>query len=215
MGPKPKWTNENIKIGFEKFLLEHNRLPTANEIDKLDYLPSSRQIQRKFGGLENLREVLGYKETHFGKGRYRSRSVTRTSIRGRNAEIEMERILKRKFGDVFVHTERMFGNFRKRVDFYVYSPDGNFGVEIFYPGTFRDLQKNIDIKVGNYTDFFEKLYFVVANPQLTQQELDRYVQAKKRKKLSSKQKLVTLDNFIKFIETKEVYPNPVKEFSKQ
>ena len=66
------WTLEKIREGFERFRVEHGRLPIAPEIDKLDYLPSSRQIQRKFGGLEKLRADLGYEDTHFGRGTYRS-----------------------------------------------------------------------------------------------------------------------------------------------
>ena len=52
------WT-VNRKEGFERFVQENGRLPSAVEIDAIDYLPSSRLIQRKFGGLERLRGALG------------------------------------------------------------------------------------------------------------------------------------------------------------
>jgi hypothetical protein len=51
---EPKWNNENIKAGFDRFITENGRLPTAYEIDDCSYLPSARQIQRRFGGLSNL-----------------------------------------------------------------------------------------------------------------------------------------------------------------
>ena len=54
---KDEWTTERIKDGFERFRKENGRLPIASEIDSLEYLPSARQIQRKFGGLEKLREL--------------------------------------------------------------------------------------------------------------------------------------------------------------
>ena len=44
--PKKIWTEGNIKIGFLRFYTEHNRLPRSHEIDSLDYLPSSRLIQK-------------------------------------------------------------------------------------------------------------------------------------------------------------------------
>ena len=98
------WTIESIKSGFERFRIEHGRLPTAPEIDTLDYLPSSRQIQRKFGGLEKLRTLLGYADTHFGKGIFRTQIANRIGIKGRQVELMLEKILRKKFGEVFVHT---------------------------------------------------------------------------------------------------------------
>ena len=147
------WTVEKIMEGFKKFELEFGRLPTAPEIDKLSYLPSSRQIQRKFGGLEKLREVLGYKDTNFGRGDYRTKIALRVNKKGRESEIELEKLLRNKFGEVFVHTERIFDDSKNRVDFYVYSPDGNFGIDVFYTGTIQDLQKNINLKIDKYLKF--------------------------------------------------------------
>ena len=43
---KTIWTEENIKIGFMRFYVEHDRLPRAHEIDSIAYLPSSRLIQK-------------------------------------------------------------------------------------------------------------------------------------------------------------------------
>ena len=149
-----EWTIEKVKEGFNRFYTEHGRLPTSPEIDKIDYLPSSRQIQRKFGGLENLRAQLGYADTHFGKGKYRSAIATRVNSRGRIAEIELENVLRKKFGEVFVHTEKIFDDSKNRVDFFIYSPDGNFGIDIFYTDTMLDLQKNINIKIDKYLNLF-------------------------------------------------------------
>ena len=109
-----QWTVEKIKEGFDRFWSENNRLPTAPEIDQLDYLPSSRQIQRKFGGLEKLRTVLGYEDTHFGKGAYRSEIANRVNTKGRDTEISLEKILREKFQEVFVHTERIFDDSKNK-----------------------------------------------------------------------------------------------------
>lgn len=204
---KGAWTKEDIREGFERFRIEHGRLPTSPEIDKLDYLPSSRQIQRKFGGLEQLRAILGYKDTHFGKGAFRSEIANRTGTRGRDAELALEKILREKFGEVFVHTERIFDNSKNRVDFYVYSPGGNFGIDIFYTETMRDLQKNINIKIDKYTKFPHKLYFVVGNETFTQTELDDYM-AQKRKVLPDNIRIVNLQELAFLIGPMRVYPNP-------
>jgi hypothetical protein len=201
------WTIEKIKEGFERFRIENGRLPISPEIDKLDYLPSSRQIQRKFGGLEKLRTVLGYEDTHFGKGLFRSEIANRTNIRGRNAELELEKILREKFGEVFVHTERIFDDSKNRVDFYVYCPDGDFGIDIFCTETMKDLQKNINIKIDKYQKFPHQLFFVVGNTQFEQKELDEYV-ILKRKTLPQNTTIITLQTLFEIMKNKSRYPNP-------
>lgn len=205
---KTKWTKENIKEGFEKFYLEYGRLPIAPEIDKVDYLPSSRQIQRKFGGLEKLREVLGYKDTNFSRGLYRSNLAHRANRKGRETELELEKILRKKFNEVFVHTERVFDNSKNRVDFYIYSPSGNFGIDIFYTDTMQDLQKNINIKIDKYQKFPDDLYLVVANPIFVQEELNSY-SGRKSKTLPLNTSIITLKTLLKLIGKKKAYKNPL------
>ncbi|HPW25931.1 MAG TPA: aminotransferase class V-fold PLP-dependent enzyme, partial [Tenuifilaceae bacterium] len=74
------------------------------------------------------------------------------------------------FGEVFVHSEKPFfyGTNKIRVDFYIFCPDGNFGVDIFFTENIRDLQKNINIKLDKYGDFKDKLYFVLDGGLITQ-----------------------------------------------
>ena len=205
--PNDLWTQEKIREGFERFRVEHDRLPTAPEIDALDYLPSSRQIQRKFGGLEKLRELLGYEDIHFGKGVFRSKIATRSNTKGRDTEIALEKILREKFGEVFVHTERIFDDSKNRVDFYIYSPDGNFGIDVFYTDTMRDLQKNINIKIDKYKNFPHQLFLAVGNGTFLQKDLDDYM-GTKRKVLPGNTSIVNLETLNHFIMPKRVYPNP-------
>lgn len=203
------WTIEKIKDGFEKFRREHGRLPIAPEIDRLDYLPSSRQIQRKFGGLEKLRSVLGYEETNFGKGKYRSQIAYRINKKGREVELELEKTLRRKFNEVFVHTERIFDDSKKRVDFLVYSPSGIFGIDVFYTDMIQDLQKNINIKIDKYLRFPYQLFLVVANPIFSQEQLDLYSRDK-RKKLPPNTQILSMRSLLAQLEIKDSYPDPIK-----
>lgn len=144
---KEIWTEEKIKVGFMRFCNEHDRLPRSHEIDSVDYLPSSRLIQKKFDGLEKLRAKLGFTDTHFGKGDFRSVIAHNANVMGYNYERELEQLLYTQFGEVFVHSEKMLGTSKGRVDFFVYSPNGNFAIDIFYSGTMRTLQSNVNIKV--------------------------------------------------------------------
>ena len=190
---------------------EYGRLPLAQEVDKLDYLPSSRQIQKKFGGLVKLRGELGYQENRFGRGLFRSKIASRVNVRGRNAELMLQKILINMFGEVFVHTEKIFDNSKNRVDFYIYSPTGNFGIDVFYTETMRSLQSNINIKINKYRNFPARLFIVVANNSFNQKELDLYANSKIRP-LSKKTKIITLDTLINLLKKKRVYRNPLKKF---
>ena len=49
--------------------------------------------------------------------------------------------LRGELGEVFVHTEKIFDNTKNRVDFYIYSPSGNFGIDVFGTDTMHNLQK--------------------------------------------------------------------------
>lgn len=167
------WTKEKIQTGFDRFFKENGRLPTAPEIDECDYLPSSRSIQRSFGGLRKLREDLGYEDTDFGVGKFRSALATKAGNSGLQAEVRLEKILTKLFGQVFVHTQRRYGDGKSRFDFVVYAKDVSFGVDVFSTSTTRDMQKNINLKMDRYGDFKNNsiLYFVVSSNKLTSSDV--------------------------------------------
>ncbi|OGI95097.1 hypothetical protein A2917_01745 [Candidatus Nomurabacteria bacterium RIFCSPLOWO2_01_FULL_42_17] len=167
------WSTERLKIAFDRFLSENGRLPTAPEVDRTDYLPSSRQIQRRFGGLKALRELLGYEVTDFGSGASRSGIATRGNLRAKAAERELEQELAQLFGEPFVHSEKYYGPGRNRADFIVYTMDGHFGIDVFTTETKHDLQKNVALKIDKYLDFPKsvRLFFVVVSQNLSEDEV--------------------------------------------
>lgn len=169
-----EWTEERIKEGFDRFIEENGCVPTAFQVDGCSYLPSSRWIQLKFGGLKKLRAALGYEDTDFTSGSIRAQTSTRIGKRGLQVEWDIEKYLTGHFGEIYVHTEKRYGSKRQRVDFFVFSPDGNLGVEVFFPATLRDVQPNVRAHVGRYLDFPEnvQLFFVVANDRISQEEVD-------------------------------------------
>ena len=54
-----RWDLDKVKIGLDKFYREFGRYPTATEFENYPHLPSARQMQRRFGGIVQLRETLG------------------------------------------------------------------------------------------------------------------------------------------------------------
>ncbi|MAZ29774.1 hypothetical protein CL655_00630 [bacterium] len=200
---KRVWTDDKLKAGFDAFIAEHGRLPSSHEVDTYHLLPTARSIQKRCGGLVALRERLGYTDTHLGTGAHRSAIAYEVGIRGRQLEIELEVQLQERFGERSVHTEKIF-NGKQRVDFYVYTKSGVFGADIFFPATTRTMQNNINIKMKKYQHFTEPLYLVVANPEITQTQLDTYTQNRKEP-FSENISLLTQENFMTEIENYEAY----------
>ena len=198
-----EWSKEKIKNAFDDFVKLNGRLPTAPEIDLSSTLPSSRQIQRKFGGLRALRAELGYDVTDFGSGDFRSQIAKTHGQRGSDAERLMEQELITKFGELFVHTEKLYGKGKNRVDFFVYAQNSNFGIDIFTSETTRDFQKNINIKIDKYI-YFPKdtpLYFALSSNSLTSLEI--------HKALANMSKLAKLPN-LKVLMIEQLYSEIIK-----
>jgi len=205
---KEIWTKEIIKEGFNRFFSEYGRLPRSEEIDKLPYLPSSRLIQKKYNGLEQLRTELGFTDVHFGKGSHRTTIAHQVNVRGRSHERTLETTLHQKFGEVFVHSEKILSSSKVRVDFYIYSPSGNFAIDVFYSNTMRTLQSNINIKLNKYAKHNVVIYLLSANNNISQHDLDVYVKAK-RNTLPQNVHIVSLSNFLSSINEMGFYENPI------
>lgn len=218
-----QWTAEKIKAGFDRFIKEHGRLPKSMELDKsgiVDYLPNRKFIERNFGGFEKLRRELGYPDTHFGKGKFRSEIAHRVNASGREIERVLEKLLRDKFGEVFVHTEKIFDNTKNRVDFYIYSPSGNFGIDVFGTDTMHSLQANVNAKLSKYSGFSDKLFFVVASDSFSQDELDNYIERKNFrimfwknregvKTLHKNARIITIKTLGQVLNDMTAYPNPL------
>lgn len=205
-----EWSKERIKSAFDEFVELNGRLPTAPEIDQSSTLPSSRQIQRKFGGLRALRAELGYEITDFGSGDFRSQITKTHGRRGSDAERLLEQKLINRFGELFVHTEKLYGKGKNRVDFFVYAQNSNFGIDIFTTETTRDLQKNINIKVDKYIDFPKNipLYFALSSTSLTDLDVERSLDNMSKLAKLPNLKILTLDQLYYEVENYAVISSP-------
>ena len=198
------WSIDNIRAGLKYFIDKNQRYPSAREIDHFEYLPASRTIQRRFGGLEKLRTELGLPVAHFGKGESRSKIALYANKRGLESENKLYEALKTKFGEPFVHLERPYGSSKKRLDFYVFSPSGNFGVDIFYPNDLFTMGSNLNQKISLYQDFTQDNYLVVANIGISEEQIKKAV-ANKKKLLPKLCKVLSLSSFLEEVKNKKSY----------
>ncbi len=195
MGRYKKWTLNDLKEGIDRFYKEKGRFPTVSDLDNIDYLPSSRWIQYKFGGMIQVRRDLGYDDSHLGVGKYRTKIALQVNKDSLDVEYSIERILVDKFGEPFVHVQKRVGNDRNRVDFYVYTASGDFGVDVTnVTGHFRNVQTNTNVKIAKYKNLDIKLYIVV-NADYSQDKIDKWL-IRKVKPLPENWKILTKASFL-------------------
>lgn len=208
-----KWTREIVETGFKKFVAEFGRLPTVIEIDKLEYLPSSRQIQRKFGGVQTFRQSMGYEMISYTRGSIRSEVARNLNNKGRSYELDLQNFLVEIYGEIFVHNEKALIGLdhvtsRNTVnfDFYIYSLSGNFGVDVFHCKDRHSLVGSIIHKQEIYKDFDFTTYLVLYSDQFFQDDINLILN-KKINTFPTHLKILHHDEFIKII-TNERKPYP-------
>lgn len=203
-----KWNLENIRSGFERFEKENGRLPSSIEIDQTLYLPSARQVTRLFGGLPQLRTIIGYTDIHFGKGENRSSIGHRSYELAIISEANLGQKLCTYFHEVFVHIERPVRGSKVRLDFYVYNQTKNFGVDIFNTENIPNLRSNLTAKSRKYSGFKELLYFVVQSEGVTENDILNHNLGKAGQLLPN-MKLISLNSFLEEIKKFIPHNNPL------
>ena len=204
---KERWTLEQVKIGLENFKKEFGHYPTSLEIDSYKYLPSSRSIQRSFGGLLNTRREIGLTGDllDFRSGEHSSNRAYKIGKRSIQTENEIYQYLKNMFGIEFVHREFMFNDDgRTRTDFFVYCKNDNFSVDVFYPANIRNLIGCLNSKMRTYRNK-EMLQYPVIFLQMNEgilKEQINLVLARKKNKLSENQQVMTVEEFKIFCKNK-------------
>lgn len=187
-GSQKPWKIEELKAGLENFYTKNGRYPTAPEVDAHPYLPSARTIERRFGGLVDLRKVLNLDtQTDFREGLHSSERAHKINTRAHQNEQEVYEFLKEKFGRKFVHREYFFlDDKRTRADFFVYDKMGEFCVDVFYPSDRRNLIGCLNSKLAKYHGPQMTQYpviFLQMNGELDQSDLDSLVENKEKKLL--------------------------------
>lgn len=158
------WNVKTVEEGLKGLHALLGRMPTATEIDAYEGLPSARQLQRRFGGVVKVRKDMGYKDADLSRGEHRSNIARKLNVDGLDLENRVYSLLKDRFGEICVHQQKPTGLGKQALDFYVYTPDGRFGVDVFCAKNLSSLKTNIRQKKNNYIDYSGKLYLVYESP---------------------------------------------------
>lgn len=197
------WTYEKIRDGFAKFYTERGRYPNIFEIDTYPFLPSSKQLQRRFGGVRQLREKLGLEVIDFTRGQIRSDMAAYVGKRALDSEKQIRKILLNHFGEVFVHEQKpLNSDGRSRLDFFIYAKNRKFGIDVFFVTDRHSLVGCINIKEQAYRNANFDIILLQTNPEIPQQRIDDFVRSKKNK-LNPHLRVLNLGEFMKFMKTIE------------
>lgn len=212
-GFQKPWKIEELKVGLEHFYKEHSHYPTATEVDEYEYLPTSRSIERSFGGLVSLRQELQLNENYdFRTGAHSSERAKMINKRAHASERVVYDFLCNQFGREFVHREYFFtDDHRTRADFFIYDAGNGFCVDVFYPNSVRNLTGCLNIKLKKYSVTAHLLPYLIIflqmNPAIQQERLNTLIESKERK-LSQNQKLVEWKTFQKFCRSRKALKSP-------
>lgn len=210
MPKKPIWDLKKIKKGLDIFYKKNKRYPTATEFDESEDLPSSRQIQRSFGGLINLRKELALSGQHdLTKGAHSSKRAVLINSRAHKLEQEVHNYLIKVFGVQFVHREFFFtDDHRTRTDFFIYYKDGYFSIDVFFAKDRHNLIGCLNSKLRKFEPRLMLEYpviFLQMNDEISEDIMNDVVR-KKKNKLGNKQYLMNMEQVKAFCKDK----NPQK-----
>ena len=199
--PFIKWTLEKIKYGLDEFYKTNSRYPSALEVDEYPLLPSSRQIQRIYGGLKELRKSLGLpdEDLDYTKGQIRSGVAKVIGERGKSFEKDIYALLVNKFGEIFVHQQKPFNNYKSRADFFIYAKDYKFGIDVFYPKDLHSFVCCVNIKEKTYINPDFDMIFLSINPNINQFSINKFI---------ARRRNITSHKVMDFGELKK-YINPI------
>lgn len=192
---KRVWTLDKLKEGFESYYKKYGKYPTAPEVDDFPDLPTFRNIQRYYGGLRNLRKLMGLEVHDYTIGGYRKKWASIYNKQARLTEVEVREFLDKRYGEICVHEERKYGDGKNAMDFFVYCKK-NFGVDVFKTSSYKNLAKNINIKQKKYKNFPFRLFFVVVGNNHKQKKID-ILMKNKENPLPKNTSCLTFDAFRK------------------
>lgn len=99
-------------------------------------------------------------------------SVRKAKAASKLSESYISSLLKNYFGEMFVHKQKsLHASSKSKLDYYVYSPSGNFGVKLINPAKLEDITSEATLMHNNYKSSQEQIYIVVTNPAFSEADI--------------------------------------------
>lgn len=206
------WSLDNVLEGFKHFYQEHGRWPLGNDLMSCPYLPNTKTIERKFGGIVEVRKKLGIDQPHFNAGSRRSKKASELWTRGFVLEEEIYEKLLHRFHEPFVHNQGRMDLGQGsvgRADFIVYHTGGKFFVDVFFPDDAQNrFASNVVAKVRTYQNICYPIFLVVGNPTISQQAIELHL-SKMKLALNPHLTFLTKEKFLDTLGDFQPLQNPL------
>jgi hypothetical protein len=171
-----KYTIEHIIKTLQDLSKDLGREPTWQEIQGHKDLPTTRTLQRSYGGLQGLRKLAGFKHIDHTRGALRKNELNRFLSHSLDAEKKLIDVLRDKHGFESVHEQFPFGDNRryradcavfnkkvKHVDIYdIFNPKDKYSLGGCLRVKYKKY-KNIQLDQVFLSDWTYTVYFVCAN----------------------------------------------------
>lgn len=180
-----------IVEGFKRFNKKYGKYPSSKDIDSCEYLPSTRFIQRRLGGLVNLRKILGINQIDQRNQNFKKNFNKDLATKFKK---EFYNYLKNKYGEIYVHNNSIFLDDNQiTIDFKIFDKEDeekNAAIITIYTQNIDYLNTVINIKRKKFDLFKDefvndlsklKTYFVSLNPDIKQEEINNKMNNKKNK----------------------------------
>jgi hypothetical protein len=181
-GAQQNWTKEEVLAGLNHFYKLYSRYPTAHEIDTFEFLPSSRSIQRQFGGLVVLRkELIPRSHSNYTQGSYRSSMASKTYKRAAKYEEEFYQFLCVHFDPIAIHEHKIIRPGNVASDYFIYfSANKGIVIDLFYAQDMHSLGGVVNIKLKRYSSLpFKTIFILVGNELIDIDTIRKYLSRRK------------------------------------
>ena len=150
---------QKFLIAINRFKNENGREPTALDFDSTDYLPSSRSIQRLYGGLKAFRTEHNMETVDFTKGDARRIKATKSTADATKIETELFIRLIAKYGQNKVSSpSKVFQWSNITADFRIYHRNKTYLVDVFMPNSKHSFAGCVRSKNAKYLQPLDSFY---------------------------------------------------------
>jgi hypothetical protein len=207
-------TIQDYQNAFNKFKNENGRFPTVIDMNKSQYLPTSKTIQRKFGSIAVLREMIGLEGLNLDmrNGEQRVSLITQQYNQGfKVSDILYEEALKYYKEEQLPRYQPYLDKKKNisRSDFGVYDGDRHFYVDSFVPGHIESFLNSIIAKGKKFRKYGveEEIYLVIGNMEMNEawferKEMEAYRARDVIKKLPKNIKVITFEKYLQLVANK-------------
>lgn len=181
-GSGQKWTLENLRDGILYFYETQGRYPTSQDVDSFDYLPSSRAIQRTYGGIKKLRNILKIGDVlNYASGMTRALKAREADERAKIYEEEFHAFLISRMHEIRVHEHKVLRPGSVNCDFFIYTDEKNgIALDLFYAQDLFSAQKQTNYKSKRYASVAFPCYFIiVGNDMIKQKDIEKMIASRK------------------------------------